>query len=138
MSRMSWLSFGRPITERTVLVALVAGFGVVMLLLGAAGVVAVREGRAIRGSVADLVREQVSITRLLHEAQVEEDALALVLQRVTGGAGKEEKLQQVHALQCSNRNTNRVGLCGRVEVVALALHYRERSLAHRRAGCGVP
>jgi signal transduction histidine kinase len=104
MSRVSWLSFGRPITERTVLVALVAGFGVVMLLLGAAGVVAVREGRAIRGSVADLVREQVSITRLLHEAQVEEDALALVLQRVTGGAGREEKLEQVHALRAVDRS----------------------------------
>lgn len=99
MSRTSWRPFGRPITERTVLVALVAGFGAVMLLLGAAGIVAVREGRAIRGSVADLVQEQVRITRLLHEAQVEEDTLALVLQRVTRGVDQVERQLQLQALR---------------------------------------
>jgi signal transduction histidine kinase len=79
----SWSSLRQHLTEHTVLRALVAGFSLVMLLLGTAGFLAVREGRAIRASAAELVREQILITRLLHEAQVEEDALALVLHRLT-------------------------------------------------------
>ena len=79
----SWSSFRQHLTEHNVLRALVAGFSLVMLLLGTAGFLAVREGRAIRASAAELVREQILITRLLHEAQVEEDALALVLHRLT-------------------------------------------------------
>ena len=87
-----------PLGARTVLIALVAGFGLVMLLLGAAGLVAVREGQAIRLSAEELVREQILITRLLHEAQVEEDALALALHRLARAVQDGERQAPLAAL----------------------------------------
>ena len=108
MSSASWFAFKRSITGRAVLVALIIGFGAVMLLLGAAGLVAVREGRAIRVSVADLVQEQVRITRLVHEAQVEEDALSLVLQRVTRGVDLKEREAQIGLLEEVDRSIKRL------------------------------
>lgn len=71
--------FTQRITERTVLWALVIGFGLVVVLLGLAGSVAVRDSRAIRRNAAGLVKEQLLIARLLYEVQAEEDALAHVL-----------------------------------------------------------
>jgi signal transduction histidine kinase len=82
MPSTTWSTLRGHFEGRMVLFALVAGFGLVMLLLGAAGLVSVREGRAIRSSAEAIVREQILITRLLHETQVEEDTLALALHRL--------------------------------------------------------
>ncbi len=67
------------ITQRTVLWGLVLGFGMVVVLLGLAELVAVRDTRAIRKSAAGLVKEQLLSARLLHEVQVEENTLTEVL-----------------------------------------------------------
>lgn len=90
-------------TRPAALRALIAGFGLVMLLLGAAGLFAVVEGRAIRGSAAAIVHEQILLTRLLHEAQVEEDALALALHRFTEAAGQEERARQLRELDAADQ-----------------------------------
>lgn len=74
--------FTRRITQRTVLWGLVLGFGLVVILLGLAGLVAVRDTRAIRSSAAVLVKEQLLIARLMHEVQVEENTLTEVLHRL--------------------------------------------------------
>ncbi len=103
MPDSTW-SLGRvPFGERTVLLALVAGFGLVMMLLGAAGLVSVREGHAIRVSAEELVREEILITRLLHEAQVEEDALALALHRLARAVAIEERHEPLQELDKANR-----------------------------------
>jgi signal transduction histidine kinase len=89
-----------PLTPHAVLAALVGGFALVMFFLGAAGWQAVREGRHIRDSVKELVRERLLITRLLEEAQVEEDAIALALHRFTR---TEEPAQRIEALEALNQ-----------------------------------
>ena len=76
-------AFSGRITERTVMWGLIPGFGLVVILLGLAGLVAVRDSRAIRQSATKLAKDQVLIARLLHEVQAQEDALALGLHRLT-------------------------------------------------------
>ena len=48
--------FTRRITQRTVLWGLVVGFGMVVILLGIAGMVALRDSRALRRSASRLVQ----------------------------------------------------------------------------------
>lgn len=76
------LPFSRRIGERSVLWGLIIGFGLVVVLLGIAGLVAVRDSHAIRKNAARLVQEQLLVARLLHEVQAEEDALALIVHRI--------------------------------------------------------
>lgn len=75
--------FTRRITQRTVMWGLSAGFALVLVLLGIAGLVAVRDSHAIRRSAGGLVQEQLLIARLLNEVQVEENTLTEVLHRLT-------------------------------------------------------
>lgn len=98
-ARLQWRSL---IGERAVLLALVTGFGLVMLLLGAAGLVSVREGLAMRGSAGELVHEQILITRLLHEAQLEEDAIALALHRLARSVDAGERREPLAELDKAN------------------------------------
>jgi signal transduction histidine kinase len=92
-------AFPRRITERTVLWGLVPGFALVMILLGMAGLVAVRDSRQIRHSATQLVRDQLLIARLLHEVQAEEDALALALHRLTSQASAQERALRIAELK---------------------------------------
>ncbi len=92
-------AFPRRITERTVLWGLVPGFALVMILLGMAGLVAVRDSRQIRQSATQLVRDQLLIARLLHEVQAEEDALALALHRLTTQSSGQERALRIAELK---------------------------------------
>lgn len=92
-------AFPRRITERTVLWGLVPGFAMVMILLGMAGLVAVRDSRQIRQSATQLVRDQLLIARLLHEVQAEEDALALALHRLTSQTSAPERSLRIAELK---------------------------------------
>jgi two-component system sensor histidine kinase UhpB len=69
------------ISGRNVLRGLTLGFLLVLLLLGAAGWVAVRQSRLIREGVAELARDQLLIARLVHDVQMEENAMTEVLHR---------------------------------------------------------
>ena len=70
------------ITESNVLRVLALGFVLVMTLLGAAGLIAVRQSQRIRSSVAQLARDQLLIARLVHDVQMEENAMTEVLHQV--------------------------------------------------------
>jgi signal transduction histidine kinase len=70
------------ITESNVLRVLALGFLLVMTLLGAAGLIAVRQSQRIRQSVAALARDQLLIARLVHDVQMEENAMTEVLHQV--------------------------------------------------------
>ena len=70
------------ITESNVLRVLALGFLLVMALLGAAGLIAVRQSQRIRQSVAALARDQLLIARLVHDVQMEENAMTEVLHQV--------------------------------------------------------
>lgn len=100
--------FARRITDRTVLWGLVPGFVLVMVLLGMAGLVAVRDSREIRLSATSLVKDQLLIARLLHEAQAEEDALALALYRLTTEASGQERLKRIEELKEADKTVARL------------------------------
>jgi signal transduction histidine kinase len=100
--------FARRITDRTVLWGLVPGFVLVMVLLGMAGLVAVRDSREIRLSATSLVKDQLLIARLLHEAQAEEDALALALHRLTTEASAQERLKRMQELKEADKTVARL------------------------------
>jgi len=70
------------ITESNVLRVLALGFLLVMTLLGAAGLIAVRQSQRIRQSVAQLARDQLLIARLVHDVQMEENAMTEVLHQL--------------------------------------------------------
>ncbi|HBJ84101.1 MAG TPA: hypothetical protein DDZ88_09580 [Verrucomicrobiales bacterium] len=70
------------ITESNVLRVLALGFVLVMMLLGAAGLIAVRQSQRIRQSVAALARDQLLIARLVHDVQMEENAMTEVLHQI--------------------------------------------------------
>lgn len=70
------------ITESNVLRVLALGFLLVMTLLGAAGLIAVRQSQRIRSSVAALARDQLLIARLVHDVQMEENTMTEVLHQL--------------------------------------------------------
>ncbi len=77
------MAFAFPrITERNLLRTLVLGFALVMILLGAAGLVAVRRSQRIRMGVAQLAHEQLLIARLRQDVQMEENTMTEVLHQI--------------------------------------------------------
>jgi len=87
------------LTERPILRVLIVGFALVVILLGLAGAVAVSGTRAIEDDTADVVREQLLIARLLNDVQVEQNALASILHRISHAPeslGHEELLRSLN------------------------------------------
>src|SRR5262249_16792654 len=67
---------------RTLLRVLVVGFAAVMALLAAAAIIEVNNARAITGSAAELVNNQLVAARLLDEVERGQGVLSGVLYRV--------------------------------------------------------
>jgi signal transduction histidine kinase len=68
----------RPITQRYILLVLIAGFGFVFLLLVAAAVVGVSNIQSIQENAAALVREQAVANRLIDQLHAQEISLSEV------------------------------------------------------------
>lgn len=81
---MAWIEPAR-ITERVVLRVLVAGFSLVVALLGWSGLVAVRGTRAIENDAAQAGREQLSMARLLNDLQAGQHTMAAILHQLAPG-----------------------------------------------------
>ncbi|MFN0079370.1 MAG: sensor histidine kinase [Prosthecobacter sp.] len=97
------------ITERHVLRSLVLGFALVMVLLGAAGLIAVRQSQRIRLSVAQLARDQLLIARLLHDVQMEENAMTEVLHQLAQFHPQQhDHITLLHDLDESDRQLARL------------------------------
>jgi signal transduction histidine kinase len=101
LAGMSSASEDGRFTDRGILRALALGFTLVGVLLTAAALVVTRESQAIRQGNALVAREQLVMARLLHELQVEQNALTEILHRVAnlslddGPSGLLEDLQAV-------------------------------------------
>lgn len=104
------LPFTGRITERTVLWGLAIGFGLVVVLLGLAGLVAVRDSQAIRQSSAGLVKEQLLMARLLYEVQAEEDALAHVLHLLVNSEDATARARVLDDLKKADRDVSRLAI----------------------------
>lgn len=70
--------FPRQITHQNIFRVLIAGFGLVILLLVAAAVVGIRNIQSIRENAEDLVREQAVTNRLIDELQSQQTSLSEV------------------------------------------------------------
>lgn len=75
-------NWGGRFTDRGILRALGIGFTLVGVLLTAAALVVTRESQAIRRGHALVAQEQLVMARLLHELQVEQNALTEILHRL--------------------------------------------------------
>jgi signal transduction histidine kinase len=98
----------RLMTEIPLLRGLVVGFALVVLLLGAASVVAVRGTRAIEDDTARVVREQLVIARLLNEVQAGQNTLAAVLHQLSRTPGAPNQPRLLRDLEAADSALERV------------------------------
>lgn len=117
------------IHERTVLWSLVLGFTVVMVLLGFSGWVATRDSAAIRKSAGRLVHEQLLMARLLHEVQVEQNALTAILHQLAKSGTPEDPARLLDELQEADAAIQMLS----VEANQKRAHKRWAELEHRVA-----
>src|SRR6185295_11368840 len=73
-----------------------------------AGGVAVQGTRAIEDYTAQVIREQLVISRLLNDVQVEQNALASILQRLSHPAGDVKTDELLASLDSADRALNRI------------------------------
>ncbi|MEZ5402534.1 MAG: sensor histidine kinase [Bryobacteraceae bacterium] len=99
---MNWFDAAR-ISERAVFRGLVAGFALVLALLGLAGLVAVRGTRAIEADAAEVGREQIAMARLLNEVQAGQHAMAAILHQLAPGLEIGDHAKLVSELAAADR-----------------------------------
>lgn len=99
---MAWFDQAR-ITERLVLRALIAGFALVLALLGAAGLVALRGTRAIEHDATEVGREQLAMARLLNDVQAGQNSLAAILHQLAPGQDAPNRERVLLELDAADR-----------------------------------
>ena len=98
------------ITERYVLRVLALGFLMVMVLLGTAGLIAVRQSQGIRRGVEQMARDQFLIARLRQDVQSEENTMTGVLHQFAQFELKRGDLvRMLQELDESDRQISRLG-----------------------------
>jgi signal transduction histidine kinase len=98
------------ITERYVLRVLALGFLLVMVLLGTAGLIAVRQSQGIRRGVEQMARDQFLIARLRQDVQSEENTMTGVLHQFAQFELKRDDLVRLlQELDESDRQISRLG-----------------------------
>ncbi|MEO5925717.1 MAG: sensor histidine kinase [Bryobacteraceae bacterium] len=121
-----------PFVETHMLRGLIAGLGLVILLLGAAGVVAVQGTRAIEDDTARVVREQLVMARLLNAAQAGQNMLAAVLHQLSRAPETADEHQLLKDLETADNALDRVAQSASATPEARqwnALHQAERSFS---------
>jgi len=79
------------ITDRSILLVLTSGFGLVILMFLASGSVSLRNARTIQVSAARVVAEQGVTARLVDEVSREQGALQAILNSLSQELGPEER-----------------------------------------------
>lgn len=99
------------ITERAVLRILVAGFALVVTVLGWSGLVAVRGTRAIEQDAARVGQEQLAMVRLLNDMQAGQNSMAAVLSQLAPGAAQApaENAGLLEKLRHADEALSRIG-----------------------------
>ena len=118
--------------ETHMLRGLVVGLALVILLLGAASLVAVRGTRAIEDDTARVVREQLVMARLLNDAQAGQNMLAAVLHQLTRVPETADENQLLRDLETADIALDRVAQSASATPEATrwnALHAAERSFS---------
>ncbi|MEP7351752.1 MAG: MCP four helix bundle domain-containing protein, partial [Acidobacteriota bacterium] len=95
-------------TERTVLRALIAGFSLVVILLGLAGFVAVRGSRKIEDDTAKVVDEQRLMEKLLNDVHAEQNTLAAVMHQLSHAPDSTNRDELLQNLANADRELERI------------------------------
>jgi signal transduction histidine kinase len=98
------------LTEGLVLRALIAGFALVVILLGVAGLVAVQGTRAIEEDTAKVIREQLVRARLQGDLQAEQNTLAAILYRLMHKPDSKDRAKLLLDLESADRELARVAV----------------------------
>ncbi len=98
----------RPITHQNILRVLLAGFGLVILLLLAAAVVSVRSIDSIQGSAASMVREQAVTNRLIDELHKQQTSLSEVFSILARDPDSVDYDRIISQLDEADRDIDRV------------------------------
>jgi signal transduction histidine kinase len=98
---MAWFEPAR-ITERAVFRVLVAGFALVLFLVGAAGFVALRGTRAIELDAAKVGREQLTMARLLNDVQAGQNTMAAILHQLAPGQEAMDRRKLIAELEAAD------------------------------------
>lgn len=120
---------------RVVLRVLVAGFALVVALLGLAGYVAVRGTRAIEIDAAQVGRQQLAMARLLNDVPAGQNTMAAILHQLAPGQDAIDREALLRELEAADR--------GLVKIASLATgtpeveRWQELSKAAREFSAGV-
>lgn len=98
----------RPITHKNILRVLLAGFGLVILLLIAAALVAVRNIDSIQQNAADLVREQSVTNRLISELHIQQSSLSDVFSILARDPDSVDYDRIMNQLEEADRDIDRI------------------------------
>ncbi len=131
---MSWLKPAR-ITEPVVLRVLVGGFALVVMLLGAAGYIAVRSTGAIESDAAQVGREQLAMARLLNDAQAGQNTMAAILRQLAPGQEVSQRSTLLTELEAADRAL--VKVAGAAAETPEAERWKELGAAVRKFSAGV-
>src|SRR5579859_6045760 len=102
----------RPITHQNILRVLLAGFGLVILLLLAAAVVSVRSIDSIQGSAASMVREQAVTNRLIDELHKQQTSLSEVFSILARDPDSVDYDRIISQLDEADRDIDRISAEG--------------------------
>lgn len=98
----------QPITSRSIVRVLVAGFALVIFLLLAAAFVGVESTRSIKENAADLVAQQLVTTRLIDEIQREEGSLTAVFNTLSQAPQSIDRASVLAQLSESDEHIEKV------------------------------
>ncbi|MBL8179732.1 MAG: sensor histidine kinase [Bryobacterales bacterium] len=104
--------FSRRVTRRTIVKVLYGGFGLVLLLLAAAGSVSLRNGLEIQAHAESLLREQALAAQLMEEIRDEQavlNSLVLQLAHEPQSANAEQLLRRLSAAGATLKQIARDG-----------------------------
>lgn len=121
-----------PFVETHILRGLIVGLTLVIVLLGAAGAVAVQGTRAIEDDTARIGREQLVMARLLNDAQAGQNMLAGVLHQLSRAPEQADEARLLHDLETADASLDRVAQSAASTPEAsqwAALHNAERSFS---------
>ncbi|MEJ7606534.1 MAG: sensor histidine kinase [Bryobacteraceae bacterium] len=124
------IGWSRYITQRTVLRVIQTGFALVLLLLGMACVIAVQGTHAIQLDAETLLREELTVARLLNEVQAEETTLTAVLHRLTDRKSAVDRTLLLRELDETDHAVTRASRAAQASPEAA--HWRELDATAKR------
>jgi signal transduction histidine kinase len=98
----------KQITYGSIVRVLIAGFSSVIVLLVAAGGIALNNARSIKESAAGLVRDQLTTTRLVEEVEREQEAINAVFYKLSRGPDIGDREHVFHQLDEADQNIGRI------------------------------